>query len=449
MREKPTFDTCSFDQYQKFMSLSVIFRSARAQVILYVCAAVYGMIFSAPAVISIAMILLVLVGPLRMRRAAKGKISITWRENIGRRWSERQRHLWIAVPFLLVVFSLPYTEDFTYAAERLRIKLPFLLLPLAFAALPALRRRDVRIIGAFFVGILTVAAVGVLWKYYQNFAIINESLEHGKSIPTPSSHIRFSLAVAGGIFCAGALSLCKGICGTAGERYGFGFLTIFLFIFLHILSVRSGLLAFYTASGILLLRYIYASGNRLLGTVGLLLLLAVPTAAVMFVPSLQSKYQYVKYDLEMSLRGEGKSYSDGERWISLRAARDIITEHPLFGVGAGDLRKEMYEIYQRESSGNAVAKMPHSQFASVAAGTGIVGLILFLIGFFKPIFWQNNYRNYLFLAWHVIIFSSFLSENTFETNFGVSLWLFGLLIGLSYEEESSVAHSVTVKERSM
>ena len=419
------------------MKFSDLLHSYRAQVVLLCCAAIYGMLWSAEAIISISMILLVLIALFEVDNpiSKNSRIRIGIRKNIRAQLKGKRTWWWVTVPFLLVLFSIPYSEDWTYLLERLRVKLPFLILPFAFAVMPSLTKRELRIIGTFFVLACTVAAVGVLWNYLQNFEAINFNISRGKAIPTPSNHIRFSLSMACSIFCAGALTLEKRIFGIKGEQYFFGILTFFLFTFLHILSVRSGLLAFYVALGIFLIQYIYRSRRWGIGLIGLIAMMAIPYFAVIYVPSFKNKYYYMKHDVYSYFEGNGKNYSDSERLISLNAAKEIITEHPIIGVGAGDLKKEMYQVYANKSAEEAAEKMPHSQFVTVAAGTGFIGLILFLISFFIPLFYQKNYRNYLFTALHVIFFMSFFSENTFENNFGLSLWLFMLLIGMNIEQK--------------
>ncbi len=425
----------SIDDSWSFFNL---LRSYRAQVVLFCCATIYGMLWSAEAIISISMIFLVVIAIFQIGypSAENPKIKIGLRKNIRAQLKGKKKWWWISVPFLLVLFSIPYTEDWTYLLERLRIKLPFLLLPFAFAVMPPLRKRELHTIGTFFVLACTVAAIGVLWNYIQNFEIINFNISRGKAIPTPSNHIRFSLSMACGIFCAAALALEKDVFGTKTAKYVFGSLTIFLFAFLHILSVRSGLLAFYAALGIFLVQFIYRSRRWGIGLIGLITMTAIPYFAVIYVPSFKNKYYYMKHDVYSYFEGNGKNYSDSERLISLNAAKEIIVEHPIIGVGAGDLKTKMYQVYANKSAEDAAEKMPHSQFVTVAAGTGFVGLLLFLISFFVPLFYQMNYRNYLFTALHVIFFMSFFSENTFENNFGLSLWLFLLLIGMNTNYQS-------------
>ena len=414
--------------------------SARSQTVFYVCAAITGMIWEMPAVISIATALLVLTALFEVR----ANFRLAFRVGLSENLKTRRYWLWISVPFLLVLFSAPYTSEMSYFLERLRIKLPFLLLPFAFAVLPPLRKKDLYLIGVFLTGTLVLAAIWVLQNYYFNYEAINEAINRGKAMPTPSSHIRYSLATAGGIFCTFFLAIQDKILGIKGEKIILGTSAVFLFCFMHILSVRSGLLAFYAAAGVLVLLYIYRSRRWKNGIIAISVLLLFPVLAINFIPSLSNKFNYARYDFQQSLAGKEHNLSDGERWISLRAALEIFAENPVFGVGAGDLKEEMKKIYDRQDYTRNVEKMPHSQLVSIAAGTGAVGLMIYLAAFFIPLFKRKNYRSYPLTAWHVIIFSSFLSENTFETNYGVSLWLFGLLVGLSFLENQSV----TIKVRS-
>ena len=110
---------------------SKLLRSYRAQAVLFCCAAIYGMLWSAEAIISISMILLVAVAIFQVDYpfTKNTKIKIGIRENIKIQLVGKRAWWWISVPFLLVLFSVPYSEDWTYILERLRIKLPFLLLP--------------------------------------------------------------------------------------------------------------------------------------------------------------------------------------------------------------------------------------------------------------------------------------------------------------------------------
>ena len=92
----------------------------------------------------------------------------------------------------------------------------------------------------------------------------------------------------------------------------------------------------------------------------------------------------------------------------------------------------MKRVYETEHVGKYNFRMPHNQLISIFAGTGIIGLVIFLAAFFFPLFYKKNFRQPLFLALHAVVFMSFFMENTIENNFGISMYLFFLLVGLNY-----------------
>ena len=108
----------------------------------------------------------------------------------------------------------------------------------------------------------------------------------------------------------------------------------------------------------------------------------------------------------------------------------IFKAAPLLGVGAGNLDQAVHAQYAAYHPNAARVMMPHNQFLYVAAGSGIVGLLLFCVAIFLPIFYQRNYRDELFLGTYVVLFASLLVEATLENAMGVALasyfWLWGL-----------------------
>ena len=58
------------------------------------------------------------------------------------------------------------------------------------------------------------------------------------------------------------------------------------------------------------------------------------------------------------------------------------------------------------------------------ASTGLFGLALSLTAFLYPVFADGFRKHYLFAAFQVMIFASFLVEYTIETAMGVAWYLF-------------------------
>lgn len=334
--------------------------------------------------------------------------------------------------FLLILASAFYSEDIHYTLERLRIKLPFLLLPLAFLSFPAFSQRQYY---SIFYSLLVVASFSALLvgiNYSLDYEAITESMLRGQAIPTPTNHIRYSLLLALSILSGAVLWWNNFYLKYRWERHLILGLSLFLILMIHILSVRSGLLVLYISAALLSLRFIFLSKRFWLGLTMIIALIITPIIAYQSIPSLQAKVAYVRYDFEQYRSGNMESLSDAERFVSMAAGLEIGKKHLLFGVGAGDLKKEVKNFYEKNYPDLEKPKMPHNQFISVFTGTGLLGLLLFTIAFFYPLYDQKNYKNDLFLVLHIIVFFSFFIENTIESAVGVAFYLIFLLVGLNH-----------------
>lgn len=426
--------------------MQTLVQSYKAQAIIFLFIWLVSMVLSAEFVLSVSMIALLLLAVFQIKIEGP-KVSLALRDalrqNLTTCWAYRAWAM-VSIPFLLVLVSSLWSEDVDYTLERLRIKLPFLVLPFAFASMPALRKREIFTILYFLLVMMTVISIYVLINFLVNFHAVMESLGKGGHLPTPSNHIRFSLTLALTIIGGLALWVEKFHIRYPAERYFIGGLTLFLFGFIHILSVRSGVLALYLALLVLSVHYIFTQKKYLAGIAGVLALSALPLIAYQTIPSFKLKVDYARWDYLQFRQGIGGDYPDSERFTSVQVGLKIGNSHPVVGVGAGDLRHEVEKEYQTTLSGRYNLRMPHNQLVTIYAGTGLIGLLLFLVGFFFPLFYRRNYRQPLFLALHAIIFMSFLVENTIENNFGVSLFLFFLLIGLNYLSNGEKPLSKTI-----
>jgi O-antigen ligase len=123
--------------------------------------------------------------------------------------------------------------------------------------------------------------------------------------------------------------------------------------------------------------------------------------------------------------------SDSERITTLRVGWNIFQSAPLLGVGAGNLDQAVAFQYRSHFPQAARVMMPHNQFLYVAAGSGLVGLLLFCIAIFLPLFYQKHYEDYWYLGVYVVILASLLVEATLENAMGVALVTYFLLGGLA------------------
>lgn len=333
--------------------------------------------------------------------------------------------------FFIVLFSFWQTEDYGYWLARLRIKLPFLALPLLFITLPRFSERQV--LGLFYglLAILLLTSLGIGINYFLHYEEIIVKIKEGHPIPTPRNHIRFSLLLAYGIIGGAYLYVKRFYWRYPWERQVILGITIFLFLFMHFLSVRTGLAALYIAILVSVGRYVYLSRKYWLALGVIAGLFLFPLIGYNTIPSFKAKVGYMLWDWKMYREGRGALYADSGRLTSLRAGYDIFKENPIFGVGAGNLRAEVSRVFKSEYPDFQEPLVPHNQFLFVMAGTGLFGLTLFLFAFLFPLFYRKAYREPLLLAFYAIVFTAFMLEHMIENSIGVAFFLFFVLLWLN------------------
>ncbi len=325
--------------------------------------------------------------------------------------------------YLVMLVGVWQTEDWGYLLERLRIKLPLLLLPIAWAALLPRPTAPPRPTGLLLLCIFVSLVVGgVLVNYALHFQEINALIVQAQPVPVPRhNHIRFSLLMA---LCA-VIGLHGGL---QYRHWWLGALGAFLFIALHVLAVRSGLAAAYAGVGVLLVwRAIGLRRFRLLA-IGLVALIVLPTVAYLTVPTFRTKLQYMRYELLHRDRNQDSGeYSDTGRLTSIRLGLEVWREHPLLGVGFGNLRRVMDDKYAVVLPG-VPGKRPHNQFVTALAAGGVVGFVITVGCFLLLGFRAGRWRDPLYFALWTMLTLSCLVENTLETSVGVTLFTLMVLL---------------------
>jgi O-antigen ligase len=334
--------------------------------------------------------------------------------------------------FLTVLISGIYSENTNHFWGLITVMLPLLLLPLAFGLLPAFNRKNVNIILYYLIFLMSAASIWVLWIYLSNFEYYQQLLSVSKTLPTPQEdHIRFSLLVALSVFALLKL-LSEGfyLMNRKVEKYLQIVLAIFLFLMLHILSVRSGLLAFYAGILIAILYIIFNRKKPILGLGLLFFLVLIPVLAFYSIPSIQQKFYLMRYNWEQYQSGKVSNLSDTQRLLSYQIAMKVASKSPWIGVGAGDLYTEQ-EKYYKENYPELGPMQPHNQFISFYAACGILGLFAFLFFLFAPLLYQKAYKSIWNLMVFMIIFSSMLTENTLFVSIGVNIYAFFMLLNIN------------------
>lgn len=340
-------------------------------------------------------------------------------------------YLWVfSLIFFLYLSSILYAGDISEWWSLTHPKIAFLIIPMAFAMLDPFSKKDYM---AVLLSMTLMAVWSSIWVqvgYYENFYLFNQSLGFGGSLPTPTNHIRYSVIIALSMVICLSFAIEDKRYQYKWERWVYGILAFYLFYFLHILSVRTGLALGY--AGILFLGVSYMRHlRRWKQMVMLCLMVIAPVLAYKSLPGFEQKINYTIYDLGKFNQGQGDNYSDSERWQSWRAGLEIGNQHPFFGTGTGKFRSELKSYYQTTLNKDTYER-PHNQFINVFVCFGLFGLTVFLFTIIYPmstsIFWTKP----LLPTLYIMQLLSMMVEHPLDTEVGTSLFLLMTLVGLSY-----------------
>ncbi len=109
-----------------------------------------------------------------------------------------------------------------------------------------------------------------------------------------------------------------------------------------------------------------------------------------------------------------------------RAAMGIIKKHWLIGVGTGDVRIAFAKEYD-EMHSNLKPEFrlrSHDQYLEIGVGFGLIGLVWFLFSLIYPGIKTKKIYSYVYFVFLMIFMLSMLSEDTLETQAGVTFYAF-------------------------
>ncbi|MET4105394.1 O-antigen ligase family protein [Hymenobacter sp. UYP22] len=348
------------------------------------------------------------------------------------------------LPFLLI-FLVHASAGLLTSAARMGeytrdvvLQLPFVVLPLGFWLLPPLPTRNLRALWLLLITTTIVAALLSTGNYLLHFDQINEMYLHSKVMPTEPDHIRFSLLVTLSVTAGVCLLAHRSVVGRSAAMLWVGIL--YLAFYQHLLAVRSGLVTLYVVGIVGLLWLVFRTRQYQQALVLAAALVLVPAVSYSVFPTLQNKSANTREDVgRVDNTSSANNYSLVGRVYSYKVALEVVKDNPWVGVGRADIEPEMAVRYQRDYPNIRPEAyiQPHNQFLFSAVAFGLIGLVLFIIGFYYTgiSIWPTYAP--LLLAQYLIVTLSFLVEYTLETQIGLGYALFFILLALEGQKVAS------------
>ncbi|MCE3227344.1 MAG: Lipid core - O-antigen ligase [Bacteroidetes bacterium] len=152
---------------------------------------------------------------------------------------------------------------------------------------------------------------------------------------------------------------------------------------------------------------------------------------------LHKRVYEIVYEIDEAWNGRDiNGHSLSMRPYFWKAALHIVKNNSIIGVGTGDVQTEMNKAYVETNSplSKKWYKRPHNQFLTITVALGFIGLIVFLVSLFWPVFRLRKYFHVLFWPFFYLAISSFLLEDTLESQAGLTFFNYfnSLFIALAW-----------------
>lgn len=126
------------------------------------------------------------------------------------------------------------------------------------------------------------------------------------------------------------------------------------------------------------------------------------------------------------LTGNPSGSSVMQRMEYLKASIAVIKENWLTGVGTGDLESTLYQKYDDMGTmlKDEFRYHAHNQYFAIIISFGILGFMIFIFALVYPPLKTGSFNDYFFTVFFFVMAISMLSDDTLETQAGVTLFAF-------------------------
>lgn len=196
---------------------------------------------------------------------------------------------------------------------------------------------------------------------------------------------------------------------------------IYLTIFILFLAVRTGVFSLLTLSICIILFYPYKKHKLLYRITFSIFFIFIILCSIQFLAPIREKFKGL-----LNISSGDSRFSSALRFETGGSALEVIKEHLFFGIGTGNLQPALQKIYKRENFTEPYEYHynPHNQFLDITATLGIVGLFIFLLCLFYPIYLSYKNKNYLYALFLILFIFISLPESTLAMHKGVVWYAF-------------------------
>jgi len=205
---------------------------------------------------------------------------------------------------------------------------------------------------------------------------------------------------------------------------------VFILIFIFMLSSKFGVLALIINILLLLWNYVKKT-NQVMRAAVVLVLFSILSVIIVSQSPLKKRFESAYSAMKTSTHHPSSTQTRLDVWS---VTSSIISENPILGVGAGDIRDELISKYQENNFELYVERKydSHQEFLQTFASLGLPGIVVLLIVFL--LLWKRSVasKNYLLFIFTTLFFVFGMVESMLERQAGVVFFVFFSLLLYSF-----------------
>lgn len=346
-------------------------------------------------------------------------------------FSPKNPILYLALFYLLYCVGMFYTSDLKEGIKDLTIKLPLIILPIAACLMPKriiTKNRLWKLFLAFALGLF------VMQVYSLVVALTNAFSAEGFDVKQ-ILYTRLARKIHSTYF---SLFTCTALLGfyliplkyLLKSKKGSMILKLVIMswfvVFNVLLSSRIGVIAMLIAFIVILFNEL-AVRRRFFNALTYLCVCCVFVISFFVVKNLNNRYENIVAKTQITKESENKIVdSVSQRSFIYGNVGEMIKKSSVFGVGTGDVKKELEEFYKEKGVDFGRYLNPHNQFLQTAFAIGVLGLVCFVVMLFAFSlgFWNKDSLIYLFAIGMLCVYM--MTESIIERQQGVHFVAFFL-----------------------
>lgn len=364
--------------------------------------------------------------------------------------------------YVLHVIGMTYSENTKAAEIDIILKTPFVIMPLLlFFSGDYLREKKNKILLSFVAGNLLASVICLIAATVRSFSLVNGTWAFNAELMDHNYSFWQMLANGGNNFMYQSLSVFhhpgyfsvyivisvlllldmlvrKEIGKSMHTKALYILLILFFCIMVYLLFARTGLIALFT---ILLGYSIYLTfkGKGKLYKMGMLIIVII---AGILVIGHNERMKNSYYEIKKIFSDPNKITKQDDRIFIWGISLEIIKNNFFMGVGTGDSKEKLMEIYREKQMVEAQkARLnAHNQFLETTIQLGLPGLLVLLAIFILPFINAVKNRNIVLMCFLIVNGIFFFFESCLNRQAGVVFFSFfySLLVFIPKNENRNI-----------